>query len=292
MEGPGLVSELLDPENNKHLELHPGTINFNARLEEAQRIHKENMILASRLESMQPFYKQSDLMANLTRRNKPKKLKNKKKEWLEKSQYQDEDILYTNRSENINIGSTKRYNLQEPLSARKSQEKDSNSLKVLIEYTKIQNSRVLDIAVIKEPFQDKYAVFGLDVEIGQRYEIKLSSDDISNLLDGDILVTSLDNIEVWVVLLNKIILPKVDQFSKYASEVFKDKPSIEANDIIEMKPRAPESPPASKSSFRNNKSIKNTFIENLNQNEGTHYLQSLIHSFSNYLSLFNHRSYT
>lgn len=278
MEGPGLVSELLDPENNKHLELHPGTINFNARLEEAQRIHKENMILASRLESMQPFYKQSDLMANLTRRNKPKKLKNKKKEWLEKSQYQDEDILYTNRSENINIGSTKKNNFQEPLSARKYQEKDSsNSLKVLIEYTKVQNGRVLDIAVIKEPFQDKYAIFGLDVEIGQRYEIKLSSDDISNLLDGDILVTSLDNIEVWVVLLNKIVLPKVDQFSKYALEVFKDKPSsssFEAINMIEMQPRAPESPPASKNSFRNNKSIKNTSIENSNQNEGTHYYDS------------------
>ena len=80
-------------------------------------------------------------------------------------------------------------------SAKKSSEKKNSN--VLLEYSKIQNGRVLDIAVIKEPYQDRYAIFGIDIDNGQRYELRLSSDDVSSILDGDILVTSLDNVEEW-----------------------------------------------------------------------------------------------
>ena len=70
------------------------------------------------------------------------------------------------------------------------------------------------MAVIKEPFRDRYAIFGIDVDDGQRYELRLSSDDVSSILDGDILVTSVDNIEVWMALLSKVNLNKVDAFAK------------------------------------------------------------------------------
>jgi hypothetical protein len=73
---------------------------------------------------------------------------------------------------------------------------------------------VLDIAVIKEPFRDRYAIFGIDIDDGQRYELRLSSEEVTNILDGDILVTSVDNIEVWMALLTKIMLNKVDSFAK------------------------------------------------------------------------------
>ena len=85
---------------------------------------------------------------------------------------------------------------------------------VLLEYTKVQDGRVLDVAVLKEPFRDRYAIFGIDVDDGQRYELRLSSDEVSSILDGDILVTSVDNIEVWMALLNKIHLRKVGTFAK------------------------------------------------------------------------------
>lgn len=101
--------------------------------------------------------------------------------------------------------------------AERSKKKPQN---VLLEYTKIQDGRVLDIAVIKEPFRDRYAIFGIDVDDGQRYELRLSSEEVSTTLDGDILVTSVDNVEVWMVLLNKVYLNKVAAFTKmpYTSE--------------------------------------------------------------------------
>lgn len=38
----------------------------------------------------------------------------------------------------------------------------------------------------QEPFQDRYAIFGIDVEDGQRYELRLTSDEVSSILDGGI----------------------------------------------------------------------------------------------------------
>jgi hypothetical protein len=85
---------------------------------------------------------------------------------------------------------------------------------VLLEYTKIQDGRVLDVAVLKEPFRDRYAIFGIDVDDGQRYELRLTSDEVSSILDGDMLVTSVDNVEVWMALLNKVVLQRVGFFAR------------------------------------------------------------------------------
>ena len=82
---------------------------------------------------------------------------------------------------------------------------------------------MIDCAVIKEPFQDRFAIFGIDIDAGQRYELRLSSDEVSSLLDGDILVTSLENIEVWVVLLNKLSLPPVEVFTKIPHELLRSR---------------------------------------------------------------------
>lgn len=208
MEGPGLVSTLLDPDNNKHLELHPGTINFNSRLEEAQRIHKENMLLASRLDTMQPYYKRSDFRGKIARSNQNCHKKKKK----QRAKFPEIDNEKGDKSKH------KRNNNQSTMKSEPVEE--HNPFKVLVESTKIQNGKILDVAVIKEPFQDRFVIFGIDVDIGQRYELRLTSEEISSILDGDILVTSLDNIEVWVVLLNKITLNPVEVFSKLPAGVF------------------------------------------------------------------------
>eukprot|EP00981_Chlorochromonas_danica_P016173 scaffold15944_cov248-Ochromonas_danica.AAC.7 len=52
----------------------------------------------------------------------------------------------------------------------------------------------------------------MDVEDGQRYELRLTSEDVSNIVDGDILVTSVDNVEVWMIVLNKVELEPVENF--------------------------------------------------------------------------------
>jgi hypothetical protein len=85
----------------------------------------------------------------------------------------------------------------------------------LLEYTKVQDDRILDVAVVKEPFRDRYIIYGIDASNGQRYEAQLTSEDVSNLLDGDMLVTSADNIEVWMAVILKITLTKVEAFSKF-----------------------------------------------------------------------------
>ncbi|RYG61080.1 hypothetical protein EON64_18845, partial [archaeon] len=59
MEGPSELSRQID--DASHLDNHPGTMNFKQRLHEAQRIHQMNMILASRLDSIQPYYKLNPL---------------------------------------------------------------------------------------------------------------------------------------------------------------------------------------------------------------------------------------
>lgn len=232
MEGPGLVSTLLDPGNNKHLELHPGTINFNSRLEEAQRIHKENMLLASRLDTMQPYYKRSDFRVKITRPNQNANKKKKK----QRAKFPGIDDGKTDRAKwKKNSG-----NNDDVVGTKNEPTQDHNPFKVLVETTKMQNGKLLDVAVIKEPFQDRFVIFGIDIDIGQRYELRLTSDEISSIVDGDILVTSLDNIEVWVMLLNKISLNPVDAFSKLPSGVF-PKRSLEQR--LEEKVGSGGSPP-------------------------------------------------
>jgi hypothetical protein len=199
MEGPGMVSQLLDPHNNKHLEMHPGTINFNSRLEEAQRIHKENMRLASRLESIQPYYKMSDLKV---KNHKHSKHHTKHKTHDQHDQETDKVLRFPEVNDDQILSrrgkKAKKRQTKEPNTARKAEIGDTNPFKVVLEYTKMQNGKVLDVAVVKEPFLDRFAIFGIDLESSQRYEMRLTSDDISSILDGDILVTSMENVEVYM----------------------------------------------------------------------------------------------
>jgi porphobilinogen deaminase len=67
MEGPGLISNIL---NEKQKPEFKG--NFETRLKEAKRIHRDNMILASRLDSVEPYYKKTDL--TVVRPFRPKRI--------------------------------------------------------------------------------------------------------------------------------------------------------------------------------------------------------------------------
>ena len=237
MEAPGLISDGIS--DTRHLDAHPGTMNFKARLEEAQRIHHHNMSIAARLDNVKPYYDKSDLFVVLNTR---KKIKRAKKSRILDADVNnnngDDDNPNTNSNNNAkNDGSlthrsdttgktsgSKSARLKigfnpkgqgHPLSARKAEEGGkAKPQNVLLEYTKIQDGRILDVAVIKEPFRDRYAIFGIDIDDAQRYELRLSSEEVSNILDGDILVTSVDNIEVWMALLNKVKLTRVDAFAK------------------------------------------------------------------------------
>lgn len=81
----------------------------------------------------------------------------------------------------------------------------------------------------------------MDVDNGQRYELRLTSEDVSDILDGDILVTSVDNVEVWMALLNKVNLQPVDAFEQ-ADMDFMDTPPHEIAPAVSarMEPFAPD----------------------------------------------------
>lgn len=198
MEGPGIISNIME----KKYENHPGTINFPHRLEEAKRIHKENMILAARLDSVKPYY---DTTA-LTLVRPP----------MHKSPVSGSQHTHTSPRQHppnskILIGKNT-LTLEDLDSNGNSSHRPKN---VLLEYTKIQHGHVLDVAVLKEPYRDRFAIFGIDINEGHRYELRLTSEDVSNILDGDILVTSTDNVEVWMALLNKVELQPVEEFAKF-----------------------------------------------------------------------------
>ena len=197
MEGPGIISDLMDSDANTH---HPGTINFPHRLAEAKRIHNENLIIASRLDAVQPtYYDKSAVTA--VRRGSPKKGKHPARTHRKK---QGDGLGGA-------PGSITQHSV---VHGSQSEDKPPKSKNVLLEYSKVQKGRVLDVAVIKEPFRDSYSIFGIDIDNGQRYELKLSSEEVSNILEGDILVTNVDNVEVWMALIAKVELLPVEAFSK------------------------------------------------------------------------------
>ena len=238
--------------DNRHVDNHPGTMNFRTRLHEAQRIHHRNMILAERLHTIKPHYKVEDLTlmkpirvksprggtggdAYGTYGDKSNKKKTKFVKELELT-FLQQGGNKANRSNNqsphsgrggyghgdedgVNEGNLfvvdYTSNGNTPFaSPRMPGAAEARPRSILLEYTKVQDNRVLDIAVLKEPYRDSYVIFGKDIEDGQRYELRLSSEDVSNILDGDILVTSVDNVEVWMALLQKVKLNKCDFFTK------------------------------------------------------------------------------
>lgn len=239
MEGNSDITDKIN--DSRHIDNHPGTMNFRQRLSEAQRIHERNMLLASRLDTVQPYYKVTDLtIAKPVKKKVVHKSHNPKK-----SKFARELglVLKADRVGNAgdmthrSAGSAEYFNAYkfspvgdgqaQSQSARKpeygadgtepesrSENQRTRPNNVLLEYTKIQDGRVLDVAVLKEPFRDRYAIFGIDVDDGQRYELRLTSDEVSSILDGDMLVTSVDNVEVWMALLNKVNLQKVGYFAR------------------------------------------------------------------------------
>ena len=92
---------------------------------------------------------------------------------------------------------------------------------LILEHWKIQDGRVLDLAVLKEPFEDRFSILGIDVDDGQRYQLSLSSEEVANILEGDILVTSFDSAEVWVALVEKVNLKPVGAFIKPGAPTMK-----------------------------------------------------------------------
>lgn len=213
MEGPGLVTHIIDSRRDV---THPGTINFGKRLSDAKRIHNENMAIAARLDAIQPYYdtsyKRLSAVSKKPKGNDKISLKQNKKNKTHIPGSRTDYSPTKGKLFSMEKKSVMSHDDEDILKGSTTGKKKPRN--VLLEYTKIQNGRVLDVAVIKEPFRDCYSIFGIDIDDGQRYELRLTSEEVANILEGDILVTSVDNVEVWMVLLTKVELYPVSAFSK------------------------------------------------------------------------------
>eukprot|EP01033_Poteriospumella_lacustris_P011569 gene11569-8247_t len=199
-------------------------MNFRRRLEEAQRIHHKNLMFAIRMQSIQPYYRHTDL--SVVHATKSPDSPNSKSKHQKKTKFMKEfeyslQVAEEQASSIEETGGPFQSLTGEDGNQSSPQKGDTHGFSItkrprtiLLQYTKGQDNRILDVVVLKEPFRDRYAIFGLDVDDGQRYELRLTSEDVSNILDGDILVTSVDNVEVWMALLNKVRLKPVATFDQ------------------------------------------------------------------------------
>lgn len=172
MEGQSALSEQIN--DTSHLDNHPGTMNFKQRLREAQRIHERNMILASRLDTIQPYYRNADLSVVQYRGKTPQRRETDKTKFMKEMeitlQMANRLPLTEEESENV-VGGMGYYKdfkftdfyrdkIRNQRGGRDEQTSSSKPRNLLLEYTKSQNNRMLDIAVVKEPFKDRYIIFG------------------------------------------------------------------------------------------------------------------------------------
>jgi hypothetical protein len=220
MDGPGLVSEILVKTYNNH----PGTNNFGARLNEAKRIHYENRFLASRLDNVQPYYQFTKLQTSPRKKQTKLKTKPKSTAFKRKNQYTSESggdndggggsssrptpprAIRTAPTAKRSDYHTARKQVSSATGGRRPETEGgpAKPKNLIMEHWKIQDGRVLDVAVLKEPFEDRFSLLGIDVDDGQRYQLSLSSEEVSNILEGDMLVTSFDNHNVWLALIEKV----------------------------------------------------------------------------------------
>jgi len=70
MDHPSEVAKHI--QDTRHLDVHPGTMNFPVRLEEAKRIHDMNLRFAHRLDKVEPVYKRSQFGVKIRKSSKYK----------------------------------------------------------------------------------------------------------------------------------------------------------------------------------------------------------------------------
>ena len=208
-----------------------GTLNFKVRLDEADRINQMNLRLATRLETVKPNYTKKEYKTVVA--IKPKiKLNLKYSPLPQLSNYHARDYNYHSPMVNdaangfycrTDESASRTVEVQHIVTPelRKHNKNSAKSMtikpKILLEFTTVQYGRAIDTVVIKEPFKDRYAVFGIDVLSGQRYELHFTSEEIFNVLESDMLVTSVEDERVWHALLHKVDFEPIEQFTKIKS---------------------------------------------------------------------------
>ncbi len=242
MEAPSAISEIIN--DTRHLDVHPGTMNYKARVEESEIIHRDNLIMAQRLGNIKPYYGYEDLNANRGmlqhKHNARKSTKNKKVS----KKATDGSLSARGPEQSPNQH-------QAPSGSQSARGASSTPKGVLLRSFKMQNDMRIDVVVLKEPLRDQYGILGKCAADGKRYEAFFSSEEISTLVDGDLLVTNPEKPEVWKVLLKKVELKCVDQFRTGAAIAEELLSAVRNEELTSKSPTKPkDSRPTSRAGGR------------------------------------------
>jgi len=227
MEAPSAISEIIN--DTRHLDVHPGTMNYKHRVEESDIIHRDNLIIANRLQNIKPYYGYSDLNANrgmLADKHKTKARKEKLKKPAAKQAQAEVPPVSQSKGGSLSArgpATPRSQNQSQPASGSQSARGAStggSSAKsvlpkgVLLRSHKMQDGKRIELIVVKAPQQDKYGVLGKWETDGLCYESSFTSEEVSTLVDGDLLVTNIEKPEVWEALFAKVTLGKEPEFSE------------------------------------------------------------------------------
>jgi len=217
MEAPSAISEIIN--DTRHLDVHPGTMNYKHRVVEAEIVHRDNLIIADRLQKIKPYYGYSDLNANrgmLEHRHKARKAAKPKKAAAKPAEAPPPGGSRSAR------GAPRSQNQHAPPSGSQSARGAAKHVVpkgVLLRSFKVQDGARIELIVVKEPQRDSFGVLGKCGASGALYEAAFSSEQVSTLVDGDLLVTNIEKPEVWEVLFKKVQLAAVGAFSALYSAV-------------------------------------------------------------------------
>ena len=253
MEAPSQIGEIIN--DTRHLDVHPGTMNYKHRVEESQKIHTDNLIMANRLVNIKPVYGYTDLHANrgmLADKQSSKtgtvSISGTPKPQI-KSKYGSSSAVPTLDGSLSARGPSRCPKLVSPRSgsqsAREASDSDKDLLKAIIMRSfLVQDGSRIEVIVVKEALRDQYGILGKCASDSQLYEIVLSSEEVSTLVDGDLLVTSIEKPEVWEVVLTKVVLVRVDTFSSIFAHA---KPDVTLDLTVEKMSAAAQVPSKPKS---------------------------------------------
>ena len=85
----------------------------------------------------------------------------------------------------------------------------------VIRFQKVQNQRLLDVAVVVDLFVNDFHVFAVDITDGTKYELVIGVQDVVKTLNSGLPVMNDEsNIRTWIMLVvSGISLPQTYEFS-------------------------------------------------------------------------------
>ena len=189
---------------------HPHTLNYRARAEEAQKINLLNQKIASKLDAVKPNYQVLGLLPSVrgavggdvsvvsgqqvdvshvsaATDSSVERLRAKIVAHLSRGRGGSklQPSLPHRHHPTAAAALEHQVIISSPSQSPSKSKPKPRKPKIILEYNKEQGEYVIDVVVMKEPFRDRFAIFGIDVFTGQRFELFVASEEVMNILEGE-----------------------------------------------------------------------------------------------------------